>query len=99
LQRFYRGAGIGEGIDQQLRIMFPPDGARIELNADAGTPDPVAIKVTGGTGPLTVLVNGLPSRQPLGRRTLSFAPEGPGFARLTVMDALGATDSVVVRLQ
>ena len=31
LQRFYRGAGIGEGSDQQLRIMFPPDGARIEL--------------------------------------------------------------------
>ena len=34
-----------------------------------------------------------------GRRTLFFEPEGPGFVRLTVMDAKGSTDSVVVRLQ
>jgi penicillin-binding protein 1C len=44
-----------------------------------------------------------PDGQPLPtaaeRRTLFFEPEGPGFVRLTVMDARGATDSVVVRLQ
>jgi penicillin-binding protein 1C len=28
-----------------------------------------------------------------------FSPHGPGFVRLTVMDATGAADSVVVRLQ
>jgi hypothetical protein len=28
-----------------------------------------------------------------------FMPEGPGFMRLTVIDAAGATDSVAVRLQ
>jgi penicillin-binding protein 1C len=28
-----------------------------------------------------------------------YQPDGPGFIRLTVMDAKGATDSVVVRLQ
>jgi penicillin-binding protein 1C len=28
-----------------------------------------------------------------------FAPDGPGFLRLTVMDAKGLTDSVVVRVQ
>jgi len=27
-----------------------------------------------------------------------FRPQGPGFARVTVIDAAGATDSVVVRL-
>ena len=32
-------------------------------------------------------------------RTLFFAPDGPGFVRLTVTDATGAADSVVVRLQ
>jgi penicillin-binding protein 1C len=48
---------------------------------------------------LTVLVNGQPLRTAAGRRTLFFEPEGPGFVRLTVMDARGATDSVVVRLQ
>jgi penicillin-binding protein 1C len=28
-----------------------------------------------------------------------FEPDGPGFVRLTVIDAKGATDSVMVRLQ
>ena len=80
--------------------MFPPNGARLELaNGDGGKPDPIALKITGGVGPLTVLVNGLPLATPPGRRTLFFAPDGPGFVRLTVMDAKGATDSVMVRLQ
>ena len=34
-----------------------------------------------------------------GRGTLFFQPDGPGFVRLTVMDARGASDSVMVRLQ
>jgi penicillin-binding protein 1C len=47
-----------------------------------------------------MLVNGVPlSEAGQGRRTLFFKPDGPGFVRLTVMDARGATDSVVVRLQ
>ena len=80
--------------------MFPPNGARLELASDAaGKPDPIALKVTGGAGPLTVLVNGLPLPAAPGRRTLFFEPDGPGFVRLTVMDGRGATDSVVVRLQ
>jgi penicillin-binding protein 1C len=90
----------GEAAETQLRIMFPPNHARLELARDgAGKPDPIALKVTGGTGPLTVLVNGMPLPAAAGRRTLFFEPEGPGFVRLTVMDGRGATDSVVVRLQ
>jgi penicillin-binding protein 1C len=100
LQRFRPGGAAGDSGEPQLRIMFPPNGTRLELASDdAGRPDPIAVKVTGGAGPLTVLVNGLPLPQAPGRRTLFFAPDGPGFVRLTVMDARGATDSVVVRLQ
>src|SRR5262245_8315190 len=100
LQRFRPGALAGESSEPQLRIMFPPNGARLELASDAsGKPDPIALKVTGGSGPLTVLVNGLPLETAPGRRTLFFEPDGPGFVRLTVMDGRGATDSVVVRLQ
>ena len=80
--------------------MFPPNGARLELASNAdGKADPIALKVTGGTGTLTMLVNGLPLPAAHGRRTLFFEPDGPGFVRLTVMDANGATDSVSVRLQ
>jgi penicillin-binding protein 1C len=49
--------------------------------------------------PLTVLVNGLPLAAATDKRTLFFAPDGPGFVRLTVMDAKGKSDSVVVRMQ
>jgi Penicillin-Binding Protein C-terminus Family len=54
----------GEAAESQLRIMFPPNHARLELASDgSGKPDPIALKVTGGTGPLTVLVNGQPLPQ------------------------------------
>ena len=76
------------------RIMFPPDGARIEL-AKGASPEPVALKISGGAAPLTVMVNGVPLKSQGGRRTVFFAPDGPGFTRLTVMDARGAADSVV----
>jgi len=100
LQRFRSGALAGESSEPRLRILFPPNGARLELASDnTGKPDPIALKVTGGAGPLTVLVNGLPAPAARGRRALSFEPEGPGFVRLTVMDGRGAIDSVVVRLQ
>ena len=59
----------------------------------------MALKVAGGTHPLTVLVNGAPVTTTGDKRTLFYAPDGPGFVRLTVMDARGAADSVVVRVQ
>ena len=100
LQRFRPGRLSGEDSGPQLRIMFPPNGARLELaSSESGRPEPVALKITGGSGPLTVLVNGLPQPAAAGRRTLFFAPEGPGFVRLTVIDEQGASDSVMVRLQ
>ena len=95
LQRF----GItGPGEVEAPRIMFPPDGARLEI-ATGAQPDPVALKISGGRGPLTVLVNGVPTTAASGRGTLFFQPDGPGFVRLTVMDARGTSDSVTVRLQ
>ena len=95
LQRFGRADGANTSPP---RIMFPPDGARLELAA--GRPaDPVALKVAGGSGTLTVMVNGVPIPAIGGRHALFFQPDGPGFVRLTVMDARGAADSVMVRLQ
>jgi penicillin-binding protein 1C len=96
LQHFSADGGLA--ASEPPRIMFPPDGARIEL-AKGAAPEPVALKIAGGAAPLTVMVNGVPLSAQGGRRTLFFAPDGPGFVRLTVMDARGATDSVSVRLQ
>ncbi len=100
LQRFRPAGSLSDAGEPQPRIMFPPNGARLELaNDDAGRPEPIAVKVSGGAAPLTVLVNGLPLADASARRTLLFQPDGPGFVRLTVMDAHGASDSVMVRLQ
>ena len=97
LRRFQPGSLAGNAARPPLRIVFPPDGARLDLSSTDGKPDPVALKVTGAIAPLTVLVNGVPVRDE-GRGALFFNPDGPGFSRVTVMDALGATDSVVVRV-
>jgi penicillin-binding protein 1C len=98
LQRF-RPGGLPSETERPLRIMFPPNGARLELAAADGKFDPMALKVAGGTQPLTVLVNGAPLTTSGDKRTLFYSPDGPGFVRLTVMDARGAADSVVVRVQ
>jgi penicillin-binding protein 1C len=99
LQRFRPGALPTAGTPP-VRILFPPDGTRLELaGLIPAAPDPIALKVQGGVEPLTMLVNGVPLATPRGRRTLFFTPKGPGFVRLTVIDARGTADSVLVRLQ
>src|SRR5262249_22698651 len=100
LQHFAAGRLPGQGTASPLRIMFPPNGASLELaKGGDGGPSPIALKIAGGVEPMTVLVNGLPQGVEPGRRKLFFEPDGPGFVRLTVTDAKGAADSVVVRLQ
>jgi penicillin-binding protein 1C len=97
LQRFNAVGSAGEAVEPP-RIMFPPDGARLEFAA-INQSDAIVLKIAGGRAPLTVMANGVPLAPQNGRRTLFFQPDGPGFVRLTVMDARGATDSVTVRLQ
>jgi hypothetical protein len=42
---------------------------------------------------------GEPRRPDKKKRTMFFTPDGPGFVRLAVIDAKGAADRVVMRLQ
>jgi penicillin-binding protein 1C len=97
LLHFIPGGGAS-ATSEPPRIMFPPDGARLEL-AKGDRSEPVALKIAGGVAPLTVMVNGAPLKAQGGRRMVFFNPDGPGFVRLTVIDARGASDSVNVRLQ
>ncbi len=101
LQRF-RPAGdlVSTTREQALKIQFPLNGSRIEAgggNDRAMTPVPV--KVAGGVLPMTMLVNGVAVGDLDRRRQRLIDPPGPGFVRLTVMDAAGAADTVVVRIQ
>jgi penicillin-binding protein 1C len=100
LRRFAPHSLVGDASTPPLHIVFPPDGASLELAAaDGEAPDPVPIKIAGGTPPLNVLLNGMPLDTPKSAHTLFFSPDGPGFVRLTVTDSTGAVDSVTVRLQ
>ncbi len=84
-----------------LKIAFPPNGARIDLGLTerAEAAAPLALKAEGGVPPLTWIVNGEPVGMPELRRQASFVPDGAGFTRVSVIDAQGKTDSVVVRLE
>jgi penicillin-binding protein 1C len=89
----------------QLKIAFPPDGARVDLGLTSPPPQGprlgarLALKAEGGVLPLRWIVNGAPVDAPELRRQAAWTPDGAGFARVSVMDARGATDSVLVRLE
>ena len=92
---------IASTTQAPVKITFPLDGSRVELDLarPAGEPGVLALKATGGLTPLTWLVNGVPVGAPQIRREASWKPDGAGFVRVSIIDAGGATDSVVVRLE
>jgi penicillin-binding protein 1C len=84
-----------------LRIAYPPDGARVDLGFGSGSEgtSPLALKAIGGVPPLLWLINGRPVTEPDVRREAVSPMDGAGFARVSVIDARGATDSVVIRVE
>ena len=88
-------------LKPRLEITFPPDGARLDLGlaADVADPGPVKLEAHGGVPPFVWLVDGRPVAEADGRRQSLWQPEGPGFARLSVIDATGASASVQVRVE
>ena len=78
-----------------LKIAYPPNGSRIDLD---GAREALALKALGGKPPLTWMVDGAPVAEGL-RRQSQWQPPGAGFARISVIDASGASDSVMVRIE
>src|SRR5438128_2155126 len=100
--RRFRPVGelIRSGSDSVPRIQFPLNGSRIDVDrSDGGQAAPMPVKVAGGVLPLTIMLNGTSVGEIDSRRQRLVDPPGPGFARLTVIDATGAADTVVIRVQ
>jgi penicillin-binding protein 1C len=100
--RRFRPAGelVRTGGEQAPHIQFPLNGSRIDVDRSAGAQfSAMPVKVAGGVLPITMLVNGVAVGEIDGRRQRLVEPPGPGFARLTVIDATGAADTVVIRIQ
>ena len=89
----------GRGSDQNLSITYPPQGAEILLvETDSVDETVLVVKVAGGTRPYRLIANGIPvSRSQLAKQFAWKAPT-TGFTDLTVLDALGRSSSVSIRL-
>jgi penicillin-binding protein 1C len=101
LRRFRpMGELVRTGSERAPHIQFPLNGSRIDVDrtTDASSAA-MPVKIAGGVLPMTMLVNGRSVGEIDGRRQRLIDPPGPGFARLTVIDAVGAADTVVVRIQ
>jgi penicillin-binding protein 1C len=70
------------------RIAYPPADARIELAASEAVP----LSAMGGQGRLSWLVDGRPLQGS------KWTPDGPGQARVAVVDEAGRSTSVTVRI-
>ncbi|TIQ20219.1 MAG: penicillin-binding protein 1C [Mesorhizobium sp.] len=77
-------------------IIFPPDGARVDLGATAAEAAPLVLKLQGGRAPFRWLANGKPLVGLDRRRTATWQPDGAGYSTLTVIDAAGRAASVKV---
>jgi penicillin-binding protein 1C len=85
-------APFAEAADR-LRLLFPMQGAVL---AEAGR---VTIRAAGGRRPLTFLVDGAPLPAERARRETAWTPPGPGFYRITVLDADGAAARAELRVR
>ncbi len=80
------------------RIVYPPEGARVELSNQSGI-SPLVLKLQGGRAPFRWLANGRPLPDASLRRNSEWRPEGQGFSTLTVIDADGRASSVRVFIE
>ena len=78
------------------QIVFPPEGARVDLGAASGKAMPLALKIQGGRAPFRWLANGKAMTVVERRRVASWTPDGAGASTLTVIDAAGRAASVSV---
>ncbi|WP_255616692.1 penicillin-binding protein 1C [Microvirga puerhi] len=88
-------------IQAPLKITFPLDGSRVDLgfSGPGNEHGALALKSSGGIPPLTWMVDGAPVDAATLRRETVWSPQGAGFVRLSVIDARGATDSVIIRVE
>ncbi|HEV2507703.1 MAG TPA: penicillin-binding protein 1C [Mesorhizobium sp.] len=99
LARFGTGAESQVGIaatEPAPRIVFPPDGARVDLGVSGSEVTPLVLKLQGGRAPFRWLANGKPLAGIDRRRTATWRPDGVGYSTLTVIDAAGRATSVKV---
>lgn len=95
------GPAVAASQQRRMRFVFPPDGARVALEDGSGRRQPLAFRLEGSSGALTLFVDGRPvslTGHEAGGAAAdgSVAVAGRGFVRLTAVDDAGDADSVTV---
>ncbi len=80
-------------------IAFPPDGARIDLGLARSDRQPLVLKVRNGVPPFTWIADGAPVAIATRGRQVEFAPDGPGFLSISVIDANGNSQRATVEIR
>ena len=93
LRRFTPRNAVFQATPGAPQLIFPPDGTRLSAPA-SGLP----IKLRGGTPPFTLLANGTPVLTGLRTWQADLPGLGSGFSQLSVIDALGRSARITVRL-
>lgn len=102
LRRFtppHEAPGTRAAAEPAPEIVFPPDGARVELATGAERLSPLVLKLQGGRAPFRWLANGRPLTELSRRRTKEWLPDGRGHSTLTVIDAAGRATSVRIYVE
>jgi penicillin-binding protein 1C len=90
-------AAAAQPAEPPPQIVFPPDGARVDLGVAGGMEaSALVLKLQGGRAPFRWLANGKPLTEAARRRTATWMPDGAGQSTLTVIDAAGRAASVKV---
>ncbi|MBB3593829.1 penicillin-binding protein 1C [Rhizobium sp. BK529] len=84
------------GREAAPQIVYPPEGAHVDLGAKEGDLSPLMLKLQGGRAPFRWLANGKPLPDLSRRRTQTWMPDGGGYSKLTVIDSMGRAASVGV---
>ena len=92
--RQFRSRAAAFEVADAPRVAFPPDGAEVEL-----MPEGLLLRVRGGVGPFTWLVDGRPVIVAARGRDTVVPQLGPGFVVLSVIDGVGRSARAQVRLR
>lgn len=82
------------------QIVYPPEGARVDLGARSGEEiAPLTLKLQGGRAPFRWLANGKPLEDTARTRNSEWKPDGAGYSTLTVIDSRGRAATVRVFIE
>ncbi len=93
LRRFRPRDAVFSRPKDAPKLIFPPSGAQLPVSGGE-----VTLKLRGGAAPFTVLANGRPVASGLRRREFEIPYPGKGFSTLVVIDTMGLSDRVTIRV-